>query len=203
MNRARICAIAVIFILTTMLLTACTGSNPMHDHQELEDNTPYGDVNLNEQPYEIADAVLFMNYLVRGPVVFDKDSVLQVAATDCNRNGKVLEVSDLVYLIRVVSGDALPYDKLHPVGASYIADNGFVSVDQAMGAAYVVVAGDIAPDLLADNMDMQYRFDGTNTRILVSYLGVNQTFQGRFISINGPVVSVELATYEGAPVYLK
>jgi hypothetical protein len=186
-----------------MLLSACSGSNPMHE-EELEDNTPYGDINLNEQPYEIADAVLFSNYFVSGPSVFTKDSVLQIAVTDCNRNGKVLEVADVVYLIRVVVGDALPYDKLHPVGATYIADNnGFVAVGQAMGAAYIVVAGDIVPVLLADNMEMQYRFDGTNTRILVSSMEANQTFSGQFISINGPVVSVELATYEGATVYMR
>ncbi len=162
-----------------------------------------GDINLNNQAYEIADAVLFSNYFIHGLSVFTVNVAGQVVASDTNADGMVLSVADLVYLIRVVVGDALPYAKLNPVGASYIADNGFVSVDQAMGAAYVVVAGNVSPTLLAENMDMQYAFDGTNTRILVSSMEANQTFQGQFISVNGNVISVELATYDGAPVVAK
>jgi hypothetical protein len=162
-----------------------------------------GDINLNNQAYEIADAVLFSNYFIQGLGVFVVNAAGQIAASDTNADGMALSVADLVYLIRVVVGDALPYAKLNPVGASYIADNGFVTVDQAMGAAYVVVAGNATPTLLAENMDMQYAFDGTNTRILVSSMEANQTFSGQFISVNGQVISVELATYEGAPVVAK
>jgi hypothetical protein len=162
-----------------------------------------GDINLNNQGYEIADAFLFSNYFIHGLGVFTVNAAGQIAATDTNADGMALSVADLVYLIRVVVGDALPYAKLNPVGATYTADNGFVTVDQAMGAAYVVVAGNATPTLLAENMDMQYAFDGTNTRILVSSMEANQTFNGSFIAVDGQVISVEMATYEGAPVVAK
>jgi len=109
-------------------------------------------------------------------------------------------VADLVYLIRIVVGDALPYPKLGTVGAAYTLHNGVLSVDSKMGAAYVVVEGNVAPTLLAGNMDMKYNFDGANTRILVSKIEVGAAFEGDFLQVDGNVITAEFATYEGAPV---
>jgi hypothetical protein len=55
--------------------------------------------------YEIADAVLFSNYFIRGLPVFTINQAGQVAASDVNADGLVLTVADLVYLIRAVVGD--------------------------------------------------------------------------------------------------
>ncbi len=77
-----------------------------------------GDINLNEIPNEIADAVLFTNYFIYGLGVFDINPPGQVAATDVNNDGRVLTVGDLVYLIRIITGDALPYPKLSPFAQS-------------------------------------------------------------------------------------
>jgi hypothetical protein len=67
-----------------------------------------GDINLNGLAYEIADAVLYSNYFISGPSVFTINVAGQTAASDVNADGTPLTVADLVYLIRVITGDALP-----------------------------------------------------------------------------------------------
>jgi hypothetical protein len=67
-----------------------------------------GDINLNGIGNEVADAVLFSNYFVYGLSVFNVNVDGQVAATDVNADGITLSVADLVYLIRVIVGDASP-----------------------------------------------------------------------------------------------
>ena len=163
-----------------------------------------GDINLNNVPNEIADAVLFSNYFIHGLGVFDVNVEGQIAATDVNKDGLTLSVADLVYLIRVVVGDALPYNKVTaPLEVAYHNDNGILSVNDApIGGAYVIAAGDVVPELRATNMDMLYRFDGENTRILVWSLQGN-AFIGEFLTINSEIISVEMATREGQPTSAK
>ncbi len=161
-----------------------------------------GDINLNGVSNEVADAVLFSNYFIYGLGVFHINFDGQVAATDVNADGMVLTVGDLVYQIRIIVGDAPPYPKLAPVVATYAVDNGVVSVDAEMGAAYVVAEGNVTPSLLADNMEMKYAYDADEnvTRILVYSMEKGQTFAGAFLDVESKVVSIEMATYEGAPV---
>jgi len=161
-----------------------------------------GDVNLNGTPNEIADAVLFSNYFVKGIGVFNVNYQGQVAATDVNADGLTLSVADLVYLIRVIVGDALPYPKIGVEAHAYTYENGVMSVDDRMGAAFVVLEGEVAPRLLADNMEMNYAFDGRNTRVLVYKIDA-EGFNGGFLAFDAPIVSVEMATYDGAPVSAK
>jgi hypothetical protein len=162
-----------------------------------------GDINLNEVANEIADAVLFSNYFIYGIGVFTKNVQGQMAASDVNADGLKLTVADLVYLIRIIVGDALPYAKVTPVATSWTADNGVLNVNNEMGAAYVVVEGNVVPSLLADNFEMRYNFDGSNTRVIVYSLEQGATFSGDFLGVNGNVISIEMATYEGAPVVAK
>jgi hypothetical protein len=67
-----------------------------------------GDINLNALAYEIADGVLYSNYFISGPSVFTINVAGQTAASDVNADGTPLTVADLVYLIRVITGDATP-----------------------------------------------------------------------------------------------
>ena len=164
-----------------------------------------GDINLNGVPYEVADAVLLGNYFVYGLVVFTINLEGQIAASDVNADGTVLSVADLVYLVRIVLGDALPYSK---VVASvnidfYHYSDGRLAVGEktAIGAAYVVAEGNITPKLLASEMDMKYHFDGTNTRVLV-WSESGSGFTGDFLQIDADLISFELATAEGQPVSL-
>jgi len=76
-----------------------------------------GDFNLNGISNEIADAVLFTNYFLYGVAVLDPNPTFrqaQIAASDINADGTPLTVGDLVYLLRVIVGDALPYPKMAP-----------------------------------------------------------------------------------------
>jgi hypothetical protein len=171
-----------------------------------------GDINLNEIPYEVADAVLFSNYFVLGISAFHGNVDGQIAATDANADGTVLSVADLVYLIRVVVGDAQPYPKtVVPVNASYgRTSSGVFSVNDnvEMGAAFMVIEGNAEPTLLADNMKMSYNFDQANnqTRILVysdPAINTMESFTGEFLQVKGDVISVEMATVDGSPVLAK
>ncbi|MEW5925481.1 MAG: T9SS type A sorting domain-containing protein, partial [Candidatus Zixiibacteriota bacterium] len=79
-----------------------------------------GDVNLNGIAYEIADAITFTNYFIYGYSAFTVNLAGQIAATEINGDGFVLTVADLVYLIRVILGNAPPIPKLSP--ATYEAE---------------------------------------------------------------------------------
>ncbi len=169
-----------------------------------------GDINLNDIAFEIADAVMFTNYFVEGLSAFPQSGngvAGATAASDVNADGIPLSVADLVYLIRVVVGDAIFVPKLDVVNLTYAYENGVLSVENAeLGAAFVVVAGDVTPNLLADNVSMNYRFDGINTRILVypTFDGNSSAqitgFTGNFLQFEGEIVSYEMATVEGSPV---
>ena len=165
-----------------------------------------GDINLNNVGYEIADAVMFTNYFVKGVSAFGTHVAGSTAASDVNADGLALSVADLVYLIRVIVGDALPYPKTAPVQATYVNDNGKLSVDMPMGAAYVVIKGEVAPELLAQNMEMSYGVREGNTHVII-YPSYNATatesFAGSFLNAKGEILSVEMATAEGAPVVAK
>ena len=164
-----------------------------------------GDINLNKVPYEIADAVLFTNYFIYGLGVFIVNREGQIMATDVNADGLTLSVGDLVYLIRVIIGVAPPIPKLAPMTAGYNVEDGVISVDAEMGAAYVVVEGNVVPTLLANNMEMKHAYDTKEdvTRILVFSMERDRTFAGAFLDVRSRVVSIEMATYEGAPVTAK
>ncbi len=81
-----------------------------------------GDINVNAIANEVADALLFEQYLIHGIEVFNADPGLQqqqICATDCNSDQTPLTFRDLVYLWRVVYGDAIPFPK--PAGTSATA----------------------------------------------------------------------------------
>lgn len=76
-----------------------------------------GDINLDGVANSIADAVLFSRYFIEGINVFDPNAALrevQILATEINGDGVVLTVADLVYLIRIITGDAQPYPPSNP-----------------------------------------------------------------------------------------
>jgi hypothetical protein len=166
-----------------------------------------GDINLNGLSNEVADAVLFTNYFVYGMSVFTVNPGGQIAATDVNADGLTLSVADLVYLIRIVIGDALPYPKLAPVETVLNNQGGVLSiVDVQVGAASIVLSGRVEPELLANNMKLEFAYDGANnvTRAIVFSMEKGQSFTGSFLNTRGAsIVGVEMATYEGAPIVAK
>ncbi len=169
----------------------------------VEDIDDRGDVNLNGVSYEIADAVVFTNYFLYGMAAFTINPAGQKAATDVNADGVILSVADLVYLIRVVVGDALPHPKINPVATpAQIAQNGDVlSVDAELGAAAFVVEGEVL-GLASGSQGMELKTtvrDGLTYGVIYSF-DKNATFSGEFLNINGRLASIEGANYEGAPM---
>jgi hypothetical protein len=164
-----------------------------------------GDINLNGIPNEVSDAVLLGNYFIYGLAVFTVNLEGQIAASDVNADGVVLSVADLVFMIRVVVGDAQPYNKVAvPVNVRYSQSiDGRLSVndDVAIGAAVLLVEGEVVPILLAAQMELKYNFDGTKTHILVWSID-GHSFTGDFLQVNGEVTSIEMATAEGNPAAL-
>jgi hypothetical protein len=163
-----------------------------------------GDINVNGFAYEVADVVMYMNYFVYGVGVFAPHIDASIAASDVNLDGVGLSPADLVYIIRIILGDAPPLAKPVPVMGSYAFQNGILSVPDEMGALFAVVKGNVTPQLLATNMEMGYAFDGTNTRILVYPNFENasrmNTFEGDVLRFDGEIVSVAMATPDGAAV---
>jgi hypothetical protein len=199
-----------------------TGIQEGCDHEPLEEKSPIpfihfygggvdiicaddidarGDVNLNGIDNEIADAVVFTNYFIYGLAAFTVNVEGQTAATDINADGIVLSVADLVYLIRVIVGDALPYDKLSPYASSadFGTANGMITTEAELGAGLFVFEGDVNVSLAegANNMEILTAFDGTNTRALVYSLDAGATFSGNLLHADGDLVSAEAADYFG------
>jgi hypothetical protein len=181
-----------------------------------------GDINLNGIPYEIADAVLFTNYFIYGISVFRINVAGQTAATDVNADGITLSIADLVYLIRVIIGDADPNPKLSPypdeliVSTNQNTDGTTIVTDAAgdIGAAYFVynIGNDLtidevrlAPDAAA--MDLQYAVNDGQLRILLYNVGTNKIKAGlrELVTIQHSgdgsleLAHAEIVDYQGRP----
>ena len=170
-----------------------------------------GDVNLNGVSYEIADMVLFRNYFIYGIRVFTINVEGQIAQTDMNCDGITLDVADLVYGIRIVVGDAIHCDSLTPSPnvAKFVQDTATNTVEvvtpDTLGAAYMVIEGDVAPIYLhQQDMELIYAFnsDQNVTRILIYSLEGNSFVAGPLVSYSdeGVLIEASTATHEGARV---
>ncbi|MFQ6031995.1 MAG: hypothetical protein ACE5K2_03655, partial [Candidatus Zixiibacteriota bacterium] len=121
-------------------------------------NCIHGDINLNGVGYEIADAVLFAHFFVYGLSVFTIDQDAQVCATDVNEDGWPLMLADLVYLVRIIQRDAIPYEQLGPSSdtANFILSDGRIMVEcpSPIGAILFEFYGTVAPTLLNADMEL-------------------------------------------------
>jgi hypothetical protein len=161
-----------------------------------------GDLNLNNLANEIADAVLYTNYFIYGPSVF---TYLQgsIAASDVNNDGRVLTVGDLVYLIRILTGDATPFTKLSPFAheATVRVSGEVVSISSPVdvGAALFVFNGEATVENLS-NLDMLADVVDGQTRVLVYNIGTNNVAAGtnELVRVNGgTLVEAEVVDYNG------
>jgi len=161
-----------------------------------------GDINLNNIDNEIADAVLFTNYFIYGLVVFDINPQGQIAATDVNNDGRVLTVGDLVYLVRIITGDALPFPKLSPFANDVNVSFGDVVTTKStidIGAALFVFEGETDVQLLADGMKMVTDVVDGQTRVLVWSDSKNRIAAGNteVIAASGNLVEASISDYYG------
>jgi hypothetical protein len=180
-----------------------------------------GDINLNGLAYEIADAVLYSNYFISGPSVFTINLAGQTAASDVNADGTPLTVADLVYLIRVITGDALPIagDLL---GGGPKVSVGTLMVTSAQQGANVTVSANSDADMgaglfvfdysgsdiagvsavgRASNMNIMWEAEGGQLRVLVlPRMSGSQADQRQLVAAgNGPILNI---TTHGATVEL-
>lgn len=167
-----------------------------------------GDINLNGVAYEIADAVVYTNYFIYGLSALDISVDGQTAASDVNADGISLSVGDLVYLIRVVVGDAMALPKLDPNLSDEVIfnlNNGILAIsesDYRVGAIFLTIEGNVIPSLHsdADNMELRSNFDGTDTRVLIYNMsGKNFLELGNVLNVglNNKIKEIEVGAYNG------
>ncbi len=163
------------------------------------------DINLNGIINDIADAVIFANYFIYGPSVFTIDYDRQVACTDVNHDGVPLTVTDFVYLVRILVGDALPMPRPNPCALASFSIQGStvkVATNVDLGAVFLIFDGRITPELAEDvgHMDMGYYQTGNTTRVFIYSLEQNDFISsGELLYFVGDASldSVETAEYRG------
>jgi hypothetical protein len=168
-----------------------------------------GDINMDGIDYTVADAVMFTNYFISGLSAFGTHVEGSIAASDANADGATLTVADLVYLIRVIQGDAVPYPKPNPGDKLEVTSQGseFVfNTNVDAGAALLVfnVDGTVGTPTINSNMDIEYGYENGELRVLVYNIGSEKITDGTTLSI--PVegtltlVEVEAANFEGSTI---
>ncbi|MFW9769982.1 MAG: FlgD immunoglobulin-like domain containing protein, partial [Candidatus Thorarchaeota archaeon] len=168
-----------------------------------------GDLNANGVGYEIADAVMFTNYFISGLAAFGDHIDASISASDVNADGISLSVADLVYLVRVVVGDAQPYPKPQPGAYVTLAEQGGqVTVDASLDLGAILltfdVRGEIGTPVLNVDMDMKYTRDGDELRVLIYDIGKRSIEAGAqsLVTVPGDVtlIDAEASSYDGATV---
>ncbi len=179
-----------------------------------------GDINLNGLAYEIADAVLFTSYFIKGLSVFTESIPGQVAATDVTNDGLTLTVADLAYLIRVIVGDAQPIPKLNPyadpaqvtmtrngnslvVSTETVSDVGIAWLTFDLGANTDIGQPFVGAD--AQGMDLIYSVENGQVKMLLYNIGHNRIAAGKNRILEIPLLGdgevtlsrAEMTDYDG------
>jgi hypothetical protein len=140
-----------------------------------------GDLNLNGVANEVADAVLYTNYFLKGISVFIVNIAGQRAASDINNDGRTLTVGDLVFLLRILTGDAQPIPKLSPdaeqidftMNEASAATTLQVESPTQIGGIYLQLksTGNTAAEIVRDpalaDMEVQVRTEGDQMNVII------------------------------------
>lgn len=165
-----------------------------------------GDVNLNGVPHEIGDAVVFTNYFIYGLGAFTVNLEGQIAATEINGDGITLSVADLVYLVRVIVGDAQPLAKPGPEAFARFHTEAKVvkaQTNTSIGALLMIFDGEARPTLgpAASGMEMKFIYRDGITRVLIySFERGKAIGSGDILSYDGAaeLVAIDAADYHGS-----
>lgn len=154
-----------------------------------------GDLNMNHIANELADYILYANYFLYGLEVFTINPDWQIALSDINANGIVLMPDDMVYMNRVIIGDAMPYDKDYDFPWS---DTAFFVQDlvekkisltspDSLGAISLTFDGEIVPQESNTNgLQMSYSHVDGKTHILIYPYGQDRIlYAGDMFSYTG------------------
>jgi len=175
-----------------------------------------GDVNANGFSYEIGDAVLFANYFISGISVFSSDPEIrerQIASSDVNRDGLTLSIADLVFLLRILAGDAQPLGgppKLAPLGkAMNLTVNGSLIESNSpvdLGAILLTFKGEATQlEPIITGLQVRWGIKDGETKLLIYGMKTGEKIPAgisKLVNIYGEVelVKVEAADYYGTPM---
>ncbi len=175
-----------------------------------------GDMNLNGIANEVADAVLYTNYFLRGMAAFTISPPAQIAASDINADGITLTVGDLVYLLRVLIGDVQPIPKLTPfansVAFSVEQEDGMTSIwsssSSNLGGVYMRAklngadAGAVVAGLAASSLKLEYTIEDDVLNVLMYSDAIGASVaagRSQLLTIDADVQieHIEAADYDG------
>jgi len=163
-----------------------------------------GDINLNGIPNEIADAVVFTNYFIYSLDAFSINVEGQIAATEINGDGDPLTLGDLVFLIRIICGDAIPLPNASPPMAAELTVGEIISIDTEIGAASFIFDGRVELTRAdgASGMDLKYDCVDGCTRALLYSFEKDNTAVGKLLHCegNGELIETEIVDYYGRPI---
>ncbi|MEW6051168.1 MAG: T9SS type A sorting domain-containing protein [Candidatus Zixiibacteriota bacterium] len=173
---------------------------------------PRGDINFDGLKYHMADYILFRSYFLKGLSVFTINVNGQIAATDVNADGLILTLADLVWLYKVIIGDVgghPTYYSNNELRFTYGSDLRSVSIQSVdtLGAISMLLTGRVTPTVQQSDVDLDYLFDGLNTRVIISPTSFTVTtmppvFSGPLLTFDQPTIVLEAAaaTSAGAQV---
>ncbi|MFH2036292.1 MAG: hypothetical protein ABIJ45_07815 [Candidatus Zixiibacteriota bacterium] len=192
-------------ILLILLISACDKDSTGPEEIVEWDYSYTGDINLNGIAYEIADAIVFIDYFVFGRDSFTVNVDSQRIASEINHNGKPLEISDFVYMCRIIVGDALPRERIpdsYSMNAFY--DGHTVFVDGLCNAVAMTFKGNANVQICESNSTMQMRsnFDGVNTSVFV-YTFDQVSYYNDLVYSDAELISIKAAGYDGENIYCK
>ncbi len=168
-----------------------------------------GDLNLNGIAYEIADAVLYTNYFLFGIDALDADlqrREAQIAASDVNKDGVPLSVGDLVYLVRVITGDALPITKLAPFanGVTLLQDGATISSESSVRLGALLLTFEVGGEFRIENLtelSLEQSVSNGVVKVLIYDLSTRSIPAGvqPLVRVSGEarLASAEIADYYG------
>ncbi len=176
-----------------------------------------GDINANGFAYEIGDAVLFAKYFISGLSVFSSDPETrerQIASSDINRDGLTLSIADLVYLLRILSGDTQPLggSKIAPVDQKakvlVVNDAHLIEIQSPvdLGAVLLTFQGEASKlEPIISGLEVKWGKSEGNTKVLIYGMKQGEKIPAgisKLVKIYGDVelVKVEAAEYYGMPV---
>lgn len=169
------------------------------------DQFEVGDLNLNHVANEISDAVLYSNYFVYGEGVFFREFEQHRLVSDVNNDGEYLHVSDLIYLIRIIIGDAPPYppSKTSNETVRISSEHFIYSANREIGFVSMTLEGNQTPTLLVDNKELLYWFNGTDTKLLIYSLANVDPIVGDFVEVQGKLLSIQVGDQNGQKVEIE
>ena len=176
----------------------------------------FGDLNLNGLTFEVADADLFASYFLHGLSVFStipSQRQQQMINSNVNHNGLYLEYRDLIYILRAIAGDVVPFNDIFPADTmtavfTHNRSSKSIRVDSRapLAGAYLTFAGEITPTFLPTapgNVYQSWSFENGVTKILLAGSEADQapgepwfTYSGE-----GTLLTAETTDLDNSRVY--